>query len=706
MLRTCYRFVPAALALAVILGIGWAYAEDAVTPPIPPWHDDPNYELPIGPNDWEKANEHLFPFHYPPTDDPPPAPVCNPGEWEPMSGVLIRYPFGLPMSLIAEMSQDVEVKTIVSSVSAMNTVISQYQSGGVNLSHCTFLIAPNNSFWTRDYGPWYIFTGNNVQGITDHIYNRPTRPDDNMIPWVLGDTLNIPVYGLPLIHTGGNYMSDGMGIAMSTNLVYNENSSLTPAQVDNYIYQYTGNDYVVVPDILTGGIHHIDCWAKMLDPGRLIVKRLSPVNTQLEANVAFFQSQVSSYGKPYEVIRVDCQSSTPYTNGLFLDNKYFVPLFNNSLDAAAMATHQQALPGYDVQGWTGSWVSDDAIHCRAMGMTDRYMLRIVHRPLFDAVNAGQSYTVGAKIHAYSNRPFINGTPVINWRAGAGSWNTVAMVSAGVDSFTAVIPAQTNNTQVSYYIHAEDDSGRVENHPYIGAPGAHRFNVLPPGGENITMTPVNPPIIIPANGGSFSFNVEITNDCTLPLKFWGWIMIHMPSGSYAGPALGPVLLNLNPGGAIVRQRSQSIPRTYPAGNYEYIGYVGTYPSAPLDSSSFPFTKSSAGDSGPWVYDLANSGNAFEGYAADLLLPQTFSLEQNYPNPFNPTTTIRYELPYLSHVQLAVYDVRGRLVANLVNGVRSAGVQELTFDATNLPSGMYFYRLQANGHSEVKKMMLVK
>ncbi|HEX7344561.1 MAG TPA: agmatine deiminase family protein [bacterium] len=705
MLRICYRFVFLAIGIAMTLSFGLALADEAVKPPIPPWHDDPNYMLPIGPNDWEKANEHLFPVVYL-TDDPPPAPVSNPGEWEPMSGVLIRYPFGLPMSLIAEMSQDVELKTIVSSVSTMNSVINQYQSGGVNLANCTFLIAPSNSIWTRDYGPWYIFTGNNEQGITDHNYNRPTRPDDNLIPWVLGDSLNIPVYGMPLTHTGGNYMSDGMGIAMSTNLVYSENSGLTPAQVDNYIYQYTGNDYIVMPDILTGGIHHIDCWAKMLDPGRIIVKRLSPVNTQLEANVALFQSTVSSYGKPYEVIRVDCQSSTPYTNGLFLDSKYFVPLFNNSLDAAAMATYQQALPGYEVLGWTGSWVSDDAIHCRAMGITDRYMLRIVHRPLFDAVNAGQSYTVGAKIHRYSNRPFINGTPVINWKTRSGSWNTIPMTMVATDSFTAVIPPQSNNTMVFYYIHAEDDSGRSEYHPYIGAPGAHRFNVLAPGGEDIALTPVNPPIIIPANGGSFSYNIEIHDFSTLPLKFWVWNMIRMPSGSLTGPALGPVLLNMNPGGAIVRQRSQNIPGTYPAGSYQYIGYVGTYPSAPLDSSSFAFSKSAAGDGGPWIYGLSGSGDAFEGYAADLLLPQAFTMQQNYPNPFNAQTTIRYELPYISHVQLAVYDVQGRLMADLVDGVRSAGVQELTFDASHLPSGMYFYRLQANGHSEAKKMILVK
>jgi len=703
-----YRFVWAIMALAIgTLAFGFAFADEAAQAPTPPWYADPSFELPIGPTPWEEAHEKDFQFIYPPTDDPPPAPVCNPAEWEPMTGVLIRYPFGLPMSLIAEMSQDVEVKTIVSGTSQMNTVLSQFASGGVNLNNATFLIAPSNSMWTRDYGPWYIFTGQDVQGITDHIYNRPTRPDDNMIPWVLGDTLNIPVYGMPLIHTGGNYMSDGMGIAMSTNLVYNENPSLTPAQVDNYIYQYTGNDYMVVPDILTYGIHHIDCWAKMLDPGRIIVKRLSPINTQLEANVAFWQSQVSSYDKPYEIIRVDCYSSTPYTNSLILNDKVFVPLFNSSLDPAAMQTYQQAMPGYEILGYTGSWVSDDAIHCRVMGMTDRYMLRIVHVPLFDQINTGQGYLVSARVHAYSNMPLVPGTPEVLWKLSGGSYTPLPMTHVAGDSFTAYIPQQAVNSTVYYYIHAADDSNRSENHPYIGPGNPHNFHVLAPGAEDITLTPVNPPIIIPANGGSFNFNGVIANNSTMTLSCYVWIMVRLPNGTVTGPVLGPVPLTLAAGGQITRLRTQSVPGSAPAGQYTYTGFVGIYPSAPLDSSYFNFTKSSTDNGGPWVGEMSNTGEPFVSpVTASASLLTQYSLAQNYPNPFNPLTTIGFFLPQTALVKMAVYDIQGRQIATLVDGVRQAGMQEVTWDATGLPSGIYFYRLEAEGFSDVKKMMLVK
>jgi len=91
--------------------------------------------------------------------------------------------------------------------------------------------------WTR-ITALYIFTGQNVQGITDHNYNRPTRPDDNMIPWVLGDSLNIPVYGMPLTHTGGK-LHVGRGWASPCPPTWSI-MRIQPdtAQVDNYIFQY------------------------------------------------------------------------------------------------------------------------------------------------------------------------------------------------------------------------------------------------------------------------------------------------------------------------------------------------------------------------------------------------------------------------------------------------------------------------------------
>ena len=86
--------------------------------------------------------------------------------------------------------------------------------------------------------------------------------------------------------------------------------------------------------------------------------------------------------------------------------------------------------------------------------------------------------------------------------------------------------------------------------------------------------------------------------------------------------------------------------------------------------------------------------------------SFSLNQNYPNPFNPSTLISFDLPESGQVQLVIYDLMGRTVQTLVNGSMSAGSHDVTFDASQLSSGVYLYRLDAPGFSSTRKMMLVK
>jgi hypothetical protein len=99
------------------------------------------------------------------------------------------------------------------------------------------------------------------------------------------------------------------------------------------------------------------------------------------------------------------------------------------------------------------------------------------------------------------------------------------------------------------------------------------------------------------------------------------------------------------------------------------------------------------------------------ATDVILqnnsvPNEFRLYQNYPNPFNPNTVISWQLPAKSHVLIKVYDMLGKEVAQLIDEEKPAGTYKIIFNASSLASGIYFYKIQTNSFSNVKKMVLLK
>jgi len=154
---------------------------------------------------------------------------------------------------------------------------------------------------------------------------------------------------------------------------------------------------------------------------------------------------------------------------------------------------------------------------------------------------------------------------------------------------------------------------------------------------------------------------------------------------------------------------------------------------IDSASAPFTGSfkpnqplnvfnNISANGYWVLTITDNATGDTGLLKawcliiktdvsgstneTIELPNTYRLYQNYPNPFNPVTKIKYGLPKNGNVKLTVYDELGKEVAVLADGYTQANTYEAEFNATNLPSGVYYYKLDADGFSDSKKMIIIK
>jgi agmatine deiminase len=534
---------------------------------------------------WQ-GREHLMPGGDRMSDPPPAAPIRNCAEWEPSTGVIVRYPLGLPYGLLVDLADAGTLHVVVSS-GYQSTAQSNLSANGVNMANVEFLVRNNDSIWTRDYGPWYVFDGAGDVAIIDHTYNRPYRPNDNLIPIYFAQQQGIPVHSHDMYHTGGNYMTDGAHISSSTRLVYSEASGMNEAQVDQLMFDYYGvTTYNVLDYIESGGIHHIDTWAKFLDEETVLVKDVWSSHhtySALNQRATLLASLQSSTGRNYQVHRVYCYnigggSPASYTNSLINNGKIYVPTFGSSgYDNDALAAYEAAAPGYEVEGYYyGGFISDDALHCRTKNAHDMGMLRVAHVPVFDEQSG--EVTIDAHIRAHSGSAISSAT--IHYRQNGGAWETTPLSFASGYDYQGTIPAPPADGSTDYYLHVTDADGRAE----------------------------------------------------------------------------------------------GMPRVEPARWYSFDHLSGDLTDAPV-------------------------------------APALAELHANYPNPFNPKTTFSFELLHSDQVELAVYDMQGKQVRSLIDGLVPAGATSVEWDGKDdageaLPSGVYLYRLRAAGLQYSRPATLLK
>jgi len=226
--------------------------------------------------------------------------------------------------------------------------------------------------------------------------------------------------------------------------------------------------------------------------------------------------------------------------------------------------------------------------------------------------------------------------------------------------------------------------------------------------SVTLTPSGTPIQIPANGGSFNFNVAVTNNESSTAMCQAWTMVTLPNGSEYGPLIGPIDINLLGGNSVNRDRTQAVPSAAPSGGYTYDAYVGYYPANIWDEDHFEFEKLAVDDGGNIVSDWQCWGAEFDNDETErnLVAPTDYTSVNVQPNPFNQSTVISYQLKEAGKINLSVYDILGQEIVTLVEGYQSAGTYDISFDGKQLVSGVYFIRLEAGGLNQVQKVILMK
>jgi len=443
--------------------------------------DQVNTELPIGLTEEEKTRIHEI-YTMGRQTDPPPSPVRNIAEYERMEGILIRYPFGISTTLIAEMSEDVTIYCLVSS-SSQSAANSSMTNGGVNMENVQFVLGATDSYWTRDYGPWWVVDGDRNVAVVDHTYNRP-RPNDNQAPQKMATHLDVPYFASDIVHAGGNYMTDGNGISASSDLVYEENS-MSEAEVNQLMVDYYGIDtYHVVEDPNNTYIDHIDCWGKYLSPTKVLIRDVPTTHPQysmITETAEYFENTMNEWGEPWEVVRVWTPNNQPYTNSTILNNKVLVPITGSSWDDVALTAYEDAMPGYEVIGFTGSWESTDALHCRTKGIPDLQMLQVKHNPINDETEPDtEGYPLSVYVDPLSGEGIVSDSMKVFWRLdGNYEWQSEPLFESLIpeepNTWGGWIPPLADEHEIQYFIQTADSSGRVENSPLAGW---HEFLAFP------------------------------------------------------------------------------------------------------------------------------------------------------------------------------------------------------------------------------------
>ena len=599
--------------------------------------------------------------------DPPTGTPRFVAEFEPMQGVMIRYPLGIPTSLVVQLANNCHVYCIVSS-SYQSSAQSSFQNAGVNMDNVTWVNAASDSYWVRDYGPWYIFEDRDP-AIVDNVYNRP-RPNDDNMSGVFASFWQIPMYGMNLEHTGGNMMEDGRGHGVSDNLVLTENNN-NETNVRNKMRDYLGIDpYHITIDPQGDYIAHVDCWGKYLAPDKILIARVPQTNSHYadyEAVAQYFETTNCCWGYPYHVYRVDepgGNTLAPYTNSLILNKSVYVPLGTNSTyNQQALQVYQEAMPGYEIVGvtnndWSIGWENTDALHCRTRGVMDFNMLFVDHRDvIFGEQTWSDSIAITSKFIAYSGTDLKQDSLLVYYSIDGGAYQVAHMTATGnPDEYVGYITGYQGESTVDYYVFGADESDRRYTQPVFAELDPHHFTME-------AHTPTQPTISVNeiVFDGQMQSTFTITNNTE-----------------------NPFTINSieNPDGYMVIETSETLPATLAVGDVLDVTVNMNVIGKGFVESTIEIVSSL----GTQIIKVKIDENYFTGVDENNVA--SFEI---YPNPMNNTLYINGAVQ-----DVTIFNAVGQQVLFVENANE--------INVADLNEGLYFVRISdMKGNSVVKKIV---
>jgi hypothetical protein len=285
-------------------------------------------------------------------------------------------------------------------------------------------------------------------------------------------------------------MVDGHGTAFSSKLILNENSSKTEAQIDEIMYKFLGVDrYIKMNTLPYDVIHHIDMHMKLLDEETLLVGEYPPGvadGPQIEANLQYVLNNFQTcFGRPYKVVRIPMPPEggqyppsgdyRTYTNSMIINKTVIIPTYELQYDTTAFRIYREAMPGYNVVGINSNAIipSLGTIHCivKEVGAFDP--IWISHPKMEGEIETPHSIPITAVIKS----KFDIVAASVFWTSDTSQgFNTAAMQFSG-DTAIGYIPAQSDSTEIFYYISATSNRGKTITKPIVAPDGFYKFLVI-------------------------------------------------------------------------------------------------------------------------------------------------------------------------------------------------------------------------------------